>query len=261
MNAARGVSIRSMTVVLASAATLTLIAAWIRRKSILWRCNWEMAPTANVIGLTICMTLIPPHMDRFWSPILHRIFGVWNMDNLIGHTAYLVGITALMHNVVNRLTLRDRRGRIIDKRKYIAARITLPATVFLPLHTGLFLIAASDHEIPDMIAAAASTPWLAAYWLVFCAGTLWILEHLIWALLTIRTDPRSRRVSDLYLIAIAADCCCCASLALSAIVPTWPCELGWGAMAFATVGYAVAASYSWRQKTKPLDLRPFEMLN
>lgn len=243
-----------MTFVLGPAAGLAIITVWFRRKSLIWRCRWEIAPTANVMGLAICMTLIPPYTDHLWAPIAHRIFGVWNIEHLIGHTAYLVGLTALMHNVVNRLKLPD-------KRRYIAARITLPATVVLPLHTALFLIAATDHEIPDMIAEAASSPWMITYWLVTCAGAGWVLEHLIWALLIIRTDHRSRRVCNLYLTAILIDCCCVASLAFSAIMPTWPREFGWGTMALATVGYAVAAGYSWRQKTKPIDLRYFEYLN
>lgn len=242
-----------MTVLAATAAS-TLLVLWYRRKSIFWKCRWEMAPTVNIAGIALCLLLIPPSMDDIWSRPFHAVTGLWNIENLVGHTAYLVGITALTQNMLCRLNIKN-------KRRFLRQRIELPATLFVPLHSGTFVWSASDVDIPDLIGASASSPRVTIYWMVFCAGCFWILGHLVWALQIIRNDERSRQTANLYLIALTIDCCCVASLLIGAIVPAWPQELSWGLMCLATFGYCAAASVSWRKKIKPLDLRPFEMLN
>lgn len=229
----------ALSLLITATFAVTIYTLWVRRTT--WRVGWETATTVNVIGLSTCMLLIPPYLANLWGPPLHAITGIWNLQDLIGHITYLIGISALLHTVIHRLALPDRE-------RLIRQRIEVPATIVLPTLIAMFLVGAPDQPIVDLISAPMHG-WLAAYWLMLCAAAGWIIGHLIWALTIMRRDSRHVIVANIYLVALALDGCCVACLVLHVFcrAPGWP---AWVTLCAACVGYVVAAWVSWERKLR-----------
>lgn len=248
-----------MILVLVIANLCAVLALLLRRQTILWRLRAEIAPTVNIAGIAVCLILISPHMSDFWGSTLHDLTGIWNTEELVGHGAYLAGVTALSYNMLNRLRMRDRDGlpaTPLAKQRFLTGRIVLPAYVVPPIHVGLFMKGATDRQIPDFIGAATSTPWLTAYVAFIGAETAWVMGNLIWALRILRNDPRLRRSANIYLFAARTNAACALSIFISSIYPRWPAWIGWSTMALSAAIYSVAASYSWWRRAKVLEHHP-----
>lgn len=230
------------------AALIALAAGlWVRRTT--WRFKWESAATINLAGILICLVCMMP----FTTPAfdwLHSITGIWNLEDMIGHLAYLTGITVLSYVTLNRIEL-PAAGR------WRRLRLEIPAVVVLPTMVGLFVLGSPDHHERDLFTAPPNF-WLAAYWLAMAAAALWVLGHLLWALAIIaRLDPASSTMAKIYLLAVTVDCGSIAAKAGSIWLPGVGLEgTAWVLVCAATGGYAAAAIYGMQRVRRWLAWPP-----
>lgn len=224
-----------------SAALVVMVATlWIRRLA--WRCRYEAAVTANVAAQVVCLLLIAPAITDIVGPPLHTLTGRWNVEDLLGHLAYLTGIATLTHTMLGRLQLTEEHRHQLTR-----SRLELPATIVVPTLIGMFWLAAPQTHIADLVAAPANG-WMAGYWLLLCAASAWVLCHLLRVLFILRGDRRSTRVANIYIASIGIDLLSLTSLCVSVAVPSYPRMVSWVLMCTAVAGYGVAASYSWRRR-------------
>lgn len=222
---------------------------WFRRAT--WRFPWEMATSASVACMTISMLLIPPFMAGIVGPPLYALTGLHNAEDLLGHLAYLGGLSALLQAMLSRIDLPEYRA-------FIRARVIMPAKASVPVIISLFIAGSPERPVADFITESGHLKdgWLLAYWQLICAAALWIIGHLVWALLIIRREsPASAVVANCYLAAIALDVACVLALSANAFwvqFPAWP---GWWLLCVATAAYAAAAGLSWRARLRHFGAR------
>lgn len=231
---------RDVTVaVTTTAAVVTGYCMWARRGS--WREPWELGSSITVAGMFGCLLLMAPtRWAQVLSPALHALTGVWNVDDLFGHLSYLIGLTALVFALSSRTNLDGQ---------FLRRRLEAPVAIMLPTLLGLFYVAAPKEHAGDLFKAPA-TLWLDLYWVVLCGSAGYLLV-LLWGLLrVIRRDPRATVTAHIYMVAIIVDGCCLISIVVSRLVSNYPTVITWVLLSVAASGYALAPTYSWRQKAR-----------
>ena len=230
---------------IAAALIAVLVGLWVRRTT--WTFRWECAATINLAAILICLVCMMPRAAPAYDP-LHSLTGVWNLEDLLGHLTYLAGITVLTHVMLARLTLADLRA-------FVRQRIELPATILLPTLIGVFVVAAPNHHVADLVIEPAAG-WLTCYWLLLCGCGIWVLAHLLWALLIIHGDPQSATIATLYIVAVLANIGVFVARGMSAVVPAFPGSVTWTLICMATVAYATAAIVGMRRVRRWLTWPP-----
>ncbi|MCV7382118.1 hypothetical protein BST11_13110 [Mycobacterium alsense] len=216
-----------------------LCSLWIRRDT--WRSRWEAGATRN-IALQGCAVLLTSHWAAaVLGPPLHRVFGLWNVQHLVGHICWIFAVTAIIRHGLIRLVEKTRERGLL--RKYV----TRPLRLAVPLLVALFVIADEGHHL-DFFAAPASDVWLGAYWFVLGGLMIYLLVYAGRVLLILRTDPRSTTTVDLYLISAAFGLAAIAIQMGTAwagsdiVLPVWLCAC------VSAVGFAYGSARSWRAK-------------
>jgi hypothetical protein len=175
-------------------ATLAAIACslWIRRDT--WRSRLETGATLN-IALQGCAFLLMSHWaSGALGPSLYRIFGLWNVQHLLGHICWIFAVTAIIQHALRRLVNETHERGLL--RKYVAR----PVWLGIPLLVAVFVIADEGHHL-DLFAAHVSDVWLGIYWLVLGGLLIYLLGYAGRVLLILRADPRSTATVDRYLVA------------------------------------------------------------
>lgn len=227
------------TALIIATLAATLCSLWIRRGT--WRSRWEAGATRN-IALHGCAVLLMSHWAAAaLGPPLHRVFGLWNVQHLLGHICWIFAVTAIIRHGLIRLVDETHEHGLV--RKYV----TRPLRLAVPLLVALFVTAHEDRHL-DFFAAPASDFWLAAYWLVLGGLMIYLLAYAGRILLILRTDPRSTTTVNLYLISagfgVAASVIQMGtSWAGSDIVlPVWFCAC------LSVIGFDYGSARSWRAK-------------
>lgn len=225
-----------MNPVNAVALTFALLALWIVRGA--WRTPWERPALINLSLQTFDIVLSLRVVDHRASMLFHYLTGLWNMEEVLGHVCYMAGMFSLLYLVADRLDMTPN-----EFHTFVRYRIELPATIVIPLMVAFSVPAFGHERVPDTIAAEA-TDWMHAYWLLMCWSVVYILVQVFNALKVLRRQPENLRTANAYLAAIAVSGICCLAFVLELEPIQWVlvrCEL---------VGYALAASYSWRIKVR-----------
>lgn len=225
-------------------ATLTAIACslWIRRGT--WRSRWEAGATLN-IALQGCAVLLMSHWaSAALGPPLHRIFGLWNVQHLLGHICWIFAVTAIIQHGLSRLVSEAHERGLL--RKYVAR----PVWIGIPLLVAVFIIADEGHHL-DFFAAPVSNIWLGIYWLVLGGLLIYLLTYACRLLLILRPDPRSKATVDLYLISAGFG----VAAHLIQIVTAWAGSDGsdvtlpvWICACLGAMGFAYGSARSWQAK-------------
>lgn len=223
------------------AATLAAIVCslWIRRHT--WHSRWEAGATLN-IALQGCAVLLMSHWAAAaLGPPLHGIFGLWNVQHLLGHICWIFAVVAIIQHGLTRLTNETHvRGLL---RQYVWR----PLGLGVPLLVTVFVITDEGHHL-DMFSAPVNDVWLAAYWLVLAGLLIYLLGYTGQVLLQLRTDPRSTATVNLYLISagfgVAAHVIQLATAWAGSDValPIWFCAC------LGATGFAYASARSWQAK-------------
>jgi hypothetical protein len=219
---------------------------WIRR--VTWRCRWEVAATLNIALQGAAVALMSPLAAGTVGIGLHKLTGMWNLQNYIGHDCYIVAASAIVYNAV---------GRVADDHLLQASfkqYVERPATLCIPLLLATFTLSRGSTTFTRDFFALPTDFWLSVYWLLLCGTLAYLLVFGSRALLVLRKDPRSRRVANLYLAASASGVMACAVRIVTALVPYFQGTLTTGMVWFCAcacgAGFAITSAESWRQKIK-----------
>ncbi|MBS9533505.1 hypothetical protein KIH27_07875 [Mycobacterium sp. M1] len=213
---------------------------WARRDT--WGSRWESAATLTVAGLGLHILLLHPHVSRHVSPFLHTATRLWNVEDLIGHIAYLTGLSALFYMALSRLKMTEHA-----RLRYLRQRLELPATVYLPLLIGCFVASGCGGSYVSDLVFSPVTFALGSYWLLLVGGAGYLLTNTVRALLILQRDPRSRTVATWYLTAVAVSVCRLSCLLLSVGIDGMAVSI-WRLTRIEVIAYAAVATYSWYRK-------------
>lgn len=235
---------------LATLITITLMcigwSLWIRR--VTWTCRWEVAATLNIALQGLAVLLMSPWASATIGHWLYSLTGKWNLEDYIGHDAYIVAASAIVYNSLGRLSEEH------DLQKSFKQYVERPATLCIPVLLATFWVGnGATIYRPDFFDVPTDV-WLSIYWLMLCGTLIYLLGYGSRALLILRKDPRSRRIANVYLVACASGIMACVVRITTAFVPglqaveggtlVWIFACGCGA------GFALASAHSWRIKTK-----------
>jgi hypothetical protein len=235
---------------LATLITITLgcvaWSLWIRR--VTWHCRWEVAATLNIALQGLALLLMSPLASATLGHWLHALTGKWNVEDYIGHDAYIVAASAIVYNVLGRL--QDDRAMQRSFTQYVER----PATLCIPLLLATFSVGNGAAIYRSDFFEVPTDFWLSTYWLLLCGTLIYLLVYGSRALLILRKDPRSRRIANVYLVASVSGILACVVRITTALVPALqPLEQGTLVWIFACgcgAGFALASAHSWRIKTK-----------
>jgi hypothetical protein len=228
--------------------TLVCIAwsLWIRR--VTWSCRWEVAATLNIALQGVAVLLMSPLASETVGHWLHALTGMWNLEDYIGHDAYIVAASAVIYNALGRLA--DDHHMQSSFKLYVER----PATICIPLLLATFSLGNGAKIYKPDFFEVPTDFWLNAYWLLLCGTLIYLLVYGARALMVLRKDPRSRRIANIYLFASASGIIACAVRITTAYVtPLQTIEGGTLVWIFACLcgaGFALTSAQSWRMKTK-----------
>lgn len=219
---------------------------WIRR--VTWHCRWEVAATLNIALQGMAVALMSPFASETLGVFLHDLTGKWNIEDYIGHDCYIVAASAIVYNVLGRLSDDDTVQASF--KQYVER----PATLCIPTLLATFTAGNGAKIYRSDFFTVPTDFWLNMYWLLLCGTLIYLLVYGSRALLILRSDPRSRNVANVYLIASASGILACIVRITTAFVPpfqnsfgvglTWVFACGCGAI------FALAAAHAWRQKVR-----------
>ena len=231
------------------AITLCCIAwsLWIRR--VTWTSRWEVAATLNIALQGLAVVLMSPWASETVGVALHALTGKWNLEDFIGHDAYIVAASAVVYNALGRLQ-EDH-----DLQRSFKVWVELPATLCIPLLLVTFSLGNGAHIYKADFFQVPTDFWLNMYWLILCGMLIYLLGYGSRALLILRKDPRSRRVANVYLIACAAGIAACIVRLATAFIPALQTLdagtiLVWVFACMCGAGFALTSAESWRMKTR-----------
>jgi hypothetical protein len=219
---------------------------WIRR--VTWSCRWEVAATLNIALQGIAVLLMSPWASETIGHWLHALTGMWNLEDYIGHDAYIVAASAVIYNALGRLA--DDHAMQKSFKLYVER----PATICIPLLLATFSLGNGARIYKPDFFEVPTDFWLNTYWLLLCGTLIYLLVYGARALLVLRHDPRSRTIANIYLVASASGIIACAVRITTAYVtPLQTIEGGTVVWIFACLcgaGFALTSAQSWRMKTK-----------
>ncbi|MGX9791447.1 hypothetical protein [Mycobacterium sp. MMS18-G62] len=219
---------------------------WIRR--VTWSCRWEVAATLNIALQGIAVLLMSPWASETIGHWLHALTGMWNLEDYIGHDAYIVAASAVIYNALGRLA--DDHAMQKSFKLYVER----PATICIPLLLATFSLGNGAIIYKPDFFDVPTDFWLNTYWLLLCGMLIYLLVYGARALLVLRQDPRSRMIANVYLVASASGILACTVRIVTAYVtPLQTVEGGTLVWIFACgcgAGFAITSAQSWRMKTK-----------
>ncbi len=232
-----------MVVILVVAQLCTLWSLWIRRHT--WSSRWEAAATLNVALQGLAVFLMSPYASATIGHKLYALTGQWNLEDYIGHDAYVVAASAIVYNAMGRLESASAMQHNFKQ------HVERPATLCIPLLLATFTLGNGARIYEPDFFEIPSDFWLGAYWTIFCGILIYLLSYGIKALLIIRQDPRSARVADAYLAACICGIITCIIRLVTALTPAsthaWAI---WGFACLCGTIFALMGGYSWLQKAR-----------
>lgn len=237
-----------MAVVVLIAITIGCIAwsLWIRR--VTWTCRWEVAATLNIALQGLAVLLMSPFASETLGHWLYALTGKWNLEDYLGHDAYIVAASAIVYNTLGRLQEDDAMHASF--KQYVER----PATLVIPLLLATFSLGNGAAIYRADFFTVPTDFWLSVYWVLLCGTLIYLLGYGGRALLILRKDPRSRVIANIYLIASCSGIMACLVRLTTTFVPQLqPVERGllvWFFACACGAVFALASAHSWRTKTK-----------
>ena len=230
------------------AITLGCIAwsLWIRR--VTWSCRWEVAATLNIALQGLAVLLMTPLASETLGHLLHALTGMWNLEDYLGHDAYIVAAAAVVYNSLGRLA--DDHHMQHSFKLYVER----PATLCIPLLLATFTLGNGAKVYRSDFFEVPTDFWLNTYWLLLCGTLIYLLVYGARALWVLRKDPRSRHIANIYLVAsVSGILACTVRIVTAYVTPLQTVEGGTLVWIFACgcgAGFALTSAQSWRMKTK-----------
>lgn len=229
-----------MTPALIAATLLAVVVSlWIRRGT--WSSWWEVGLSRAVALQGCALLLMSPWADGVLGPPLHRVFGLWNIEDLLGHLCLIIAAAAIVHHCLTRLAGPELLGSMFER------DIQQPLTLGAPLLVAAF-VEADEGRQTDLFDAHVSTVWLAAYWLLLGIMMVYLLGYAHRALLALRDDPRSRPTVEVFLTGVRFGIAACVIQLVTAWAgidvssPVWLC------LCLCVLCFTYGAGRSWQAK-------------
>ena len=227
-------------------------ALWIRRTA--WGCRWEGAPTLAIAMAGASAYLTSPHASSHLDPRLHRLTGLWNLEDVVGHVCGMTPACAMLYMCL----IRFDDDNTVQQR--FAKWVGLPVTIAIPVMFACFMAGVGskyDINFEDI----EPGPWHAVYWLVFCAVIIYLMARTLQILLLLRrVDGRSIVVS-MYITTASLTIVCVTVMFLHVVTPFNLRAEAWAIAYVATACWAVTPALSWRRRSRPLVIvSPEELL-
>jgi len=237
-----------MSVATLIAITLGCIAwsLWIRR--VTWSCRWEVAATLNIALQGVAVLLMSPWASETIGHVLYQLTWESNVEDYLGHDAYIVAASAIVYNSLGRL--QDDNAMQRSFKQYVER----PATICIPVLLATFSMGNGATVYRADFFQVPTDFWLSAYWILLCGTLLYLLGYGARAMLVLRRDPKSRRIANIYLFASVSGMLACTTRIITSLVPALqPIENGRLVWVFACACgaiFALASAHSWRIKTR-----------
>ena len=219
---------------------------WIRR--VTWTCRWEVAATLNIALQGVAVLLMSPLASETVGHWLYALTGKWNLEDYLGHDAYIVAASAIVYNTLGRLADDEAMQRSF--KQYIER----PATLCIPLLLVTFSLGNGARIYKADFFTVPTDFWLNLYWLLLCGTLIYLLLYGIRATLLDPKDPRSRTIANFYLASSVFGILACVVRITTAYVPSLQTVAGsslvWLFACMCGAGFALASAHSWRTKTK-----------
>lgn len=228
---------------------------WIRRLT--WHCRWQVAATLNVALQGIAVALMSPYASATVGHWLHALTGRWNLEDFIGHDAYIVAASAIVYNALG--CLGDDHA--------LASRFRLvveyPATLCIPILLADFSMGDATRVYRADFFTLPTDGWLTIYWLLLCGMLIHLLTYSCRALAVLRRDPESRRVANIYFCSAISGIVACVVRTATALNPAlqalergvfvWVFACGCGA------GFALTSAQNWRVRIRQMSRRSVDV--
>jgi hypothetical protein len=213
-----------------------------------WHCRWEVAATLNIALQGLAVALMSPLASDSLGIFLHKLTGEWNLQNYVAHDCYIVAASAIVYNAVGRLA--DDHALQESFKQYVER----PATLCIPLLLATFTLSYGSKTYARDFFALPTDFWLSVYWILLCGTLAYLLAFGSRALLVLRTDPRSRRIANFYLLASASGISACVLRIVTALITPLQTQLSaglvWTFACLCGAGFALTSAQSWQQKVR-----------
>lgn len=213
-------------------------ALWVRRST--WATRWDGAVTLGLALRTVGFGALLPATGRVFGPPLHRVTGVWNVEELSGHILYLGALMSVVYMALSRLRLGYRQ-----RRRMLRRHLELPAVFTIAVGVLLFVYGAPDENIPSMV-NARPTVAMCAYGGLTIGAVMYFSVVAIWALRIIGRNPASRTTARVY-IGVSCTAMAVCLVGVAEVVLSAP-HITWVAVRVELMVYAGAAIYSWKHR-------------
>lgn len=232
---------------IALAVSLPVIAwsLWIRRRT--WHNDWEVGATLCILFQGLAIFLLSPLGDIF-DPFLHRLTGVWNLEDFVGCTLFVGAAGSMVHHALIRLAGTETAQLLMDR------WAGHPQTLILPLMFAAFVCSNGSKVHTNHFMALRPDAWLTAFWLLLGALVIWLLAcgGRLWWLL--RAAAKHRQQVTVYLIGSVVGIFATAARMLGAcypaLVPEGDGAFVWIGIAVGAMLFAVALARSWQARAK-----------
>lgn len=136
-------------------------ALWVRRHT--WGSQWDANPSRVLVFMVCAGLLISPWGSTRFDPLVHRVFGLWNVAGLLAVLCMFCAVAVMFEHLASRLT-DDDQARLLGRR-----HLTAPLKFVLPLVILAFCVADRGHpEYLDVFAPRG--PWFGVYWALIAIG-------------------------------------------------------------------------------------------
>lgn len=195
----------------------------------------------------INILMMTPEIGLPLSPYLYRAFGVWNIEELIGHMFYIGALMGLITMGAMRLKLPHSALQ-----KFLHRNVALAGSFIVPVAVALFFAGrGGGANIGDLI-LHRPTLRMYPYWIFLGASSLYLSSVLVYVLKALRENPASRLTCDLYLTGCYLSI---GSVILGVAVLFTPvaARAMWIDIRLESITFSIAAIVSWQRRISSLN--------
>jgi hypothetical protein len=192
------------------------------------------------------LALISPVASVMLGHLLYSLTGEWNVEDFLGHVCYLVAISAVVYNAIQRL------GDDQHTQRSFRLNVEYPLTLCIPLMLAAFSMGNGAKVYRANFFEVPTDTWLGLYCILGCGISGHLIIYGFRALLVLWHDPKSRDVATFYLAGSLGALLGCLVGLVNADAPALKTAghgdaIWWFACMYA-ISFALGGRYSWLKK-------------
>lgn len=181
---------------LLSTLILMALGRWIWQRSQGWRHHPENVLWVS-LGLMFCaFVLCAPQTNHYIGKPIYQVTNIAHMDDFFGHICFIASSVAIIHAAAYRLLPDDELTPALERwARGPAAVVAVTMLVSITLSRSTRVRSHRDFfDVP-------TDGWLKLYWLSYDVLMLYLIGLIVYLMLWLRRDPRSRVSAYLFVIA------------------------------------------------------------